>query len=489
MTARRGALATPHVLATEAGADAFRQGGSAVDAALAAAAVLSVVYPHNVTIGGDLVALVRSPDGAIRCVNATGPAPARVDPDALRERYGTRLPVRGPHVITVPGAVAGWAELARLGARRPWAELLRPAIGCAREGVPVARSLDRAVVEYTADLAADPGCAAVFLPPGPTLRQPRLAESLAAIAERGPAELYGGSVGATLADGLAALGCPLGLDDLAAYEPEVTDPISGEFAGLTVHTSPPNTQGFLLLSFLDTLSRLGSEPTPGFIARMFADGIALRDQTLADPRTGPAQASGRPYPTGDTIGIAAADTDGTAVSLIQSVYHGFGAAVLEPETGILLQDRGTAFSLDPHAAAAIAPGRRPPHTLMPVLVTRDGGLHWVNATMGGQAQPQIHLQLLRNLLAGATPQEAVAAPRWTLGAREPDDAPDQVYADDDLEPGIVAGLRSDGFAVTRVPRLEFELGHANIVAIADDGTLSVGSDPRADGSGQSTTAA
>jgi gamma-glutamyltranspeptidase/glutathione hydrolase len=126
---------------------------------------------------------------------------------------------------------------------------------------------------------------------------------------------------------------------------------------------------------------------------------------------------------------------------------------------------------------------------MPVLVTRDGGLHWVNATMGGQAQPQIHLQLLRNLLAGATPQEAVAAPRWTLGAREPDDARDQVYADDDLEPGIVAGLRSDGFEVTRVPRLEFELGHANIVAIGADGTLSVGSDPRADGSGQSTSAA
>jgi gamma-glutamyltranspeptidase/glutathione hydrolase len=494
MTTRRGALATPHVLATEAGAEAFRQGGNAVDAAVAAAAVLSVVYPHNVTIGGDLVALVRSPDGTIRCVNATGPAPARVDADALRARYGERLPIRGPDVITVPGAVAGWAELSRLGARLPWDDLLRPAIGHARRGVAIAPSLARAIVRYAADLAADPGCAATFLNAGGTLRQPRLADSLTRIAERGPFELYGGPLGAMLADGLAALGCPLGADDLAGFRPETTDAITGEFAGLTVHTSPPNTQGFLLLRFLETLDRHGSEPSPGLLARMFADGIAARDHTLADPRlagkpalNSPALSS--PYPAGDTVGIAAADSDGTAVSLIQSVFHGFGAAVLEPETGILLHDRGTAFSLDPAAPSVIGPGRRPPHTLMPVLVTRDGRLRWVNATMGGQAQPQIHLHLLRNLLAGATPQQAVAAPRWTLGAREPGDAPDQVYADDDLDPKTIDALSADGFAVTRVPRLEFELGQANVVAVGDDGRLSTGSDPRADGSGQSTSAA
>jgi gamma-glutamyltranspeptidase/glutathione hydrolase len=287
--------------------------------------------------------------------------------------------------------------------------------------------------------------------------------------------------------------------DLAGYASRVTSSMSVPFGGYEVHTSPPNTQGFVLLRTLRALTALGLDlgASADVLARLFVDGSRVRDTLLADPAfatpdldTGFAELVARPGSAGvgldpvvpargDTVGIAAADSDGYAVSLIQSVFSGFGAAVLEQETGILMQNRGTSFSLDPDSPNVIAPGKRPRHTLMPVLVTSGQDVRWVNSTMGGRAQPQIHAQVLRHLLAGASPQEAVSAPRWVADPR-PGDSPETVRYEGDLAADAVERL---GMAcqLVEVPPHSEDMGHTNVVSIAPDGTLSAGSDPRSDG--------
>ncbi|WP_125614362.1 gamma-glutamyltransferase family protein [Specibacter cremeus] len=507
-----GAIAAPHTLATQAGKDAFAKGGNALDAALAAAAALTVVYPHNTALGGDLVALIRTPDGTITCVNATGPAPAEQDVNRLVRVHGEKLPVRGVDTITVPGGVRGWQEIRHFGARLDWAAQFEAAIRYAEDGVPVARSLAAAIIEESAALRADQGASAVFEPGGvplgrgDTLRQPELARSLRQLAAEGPETLYGGALGAKLVAGLRAAGCPIALEDLATYEAEITAPMATDYAGHTVYTSPPNTQGILLLRTLRALA--GKDPASvgaNLLARLFLDGINVRTSLLSDPRHASVDienagfhdllasleyprnsesALASPFvPTGDTVGVAAADSDGFAVSLIQSIYHGFGAAVLEPTTGIIMQNRGMSFSLDPASPNFIQPGKRPAHTLMPVMVCRGESLRWVNATMGGQGQPQIHAQILLGLLQGDSPQEAVSRPRWILGAQEAGDTPDTVYAEEDVLPAAVTALGDDSFPLRTVPSQTDWIGHANVVARTEDGGLDAGSDPRADGEG------
>ncbi len=507
----RGAITSPHHLATEAGEQAYAAGGNAIDAALAAAAALTVVYPHNTALGGDLVALVRMPDGEVTCVNATGAAPASVDRAVLRGRYGARLPNRGSDVITVPGLVGGWAALHDLGARRSWSDHLRPAIAFARDGVPVSRSLALAIVADDEILASDPGCSAVFRPRGVPLGeggllvQKPLADSLTELAEDGPRALYAGALGARLARGLQALGCPITPEDLSDFRFELPAPLTVGFAGHRVVTSPPNTQGFVLLRVLSALNAIGADAAlgeldPAVLARLFLDGNALRDSSLADPRNTPYDLHERdldaltaslgesrsptPYAevsvaTGDTVGISAADSDGYAVSIIESVFHAFGSGLLEPSTGILTHNRGKSFSLDPASPNAIGPGRRPRHTLMPVLLERDGKCRWVNSTMGGQGQPQIHAQLLFALLGGARPQEAVSAPRWVLGPRSPSDSPDTIYTEANLPPEVGRRLAADRFVCREVPAFTDWMGHANVVSTGDG--LDAGADPRSDG--------
>lgn len=511
--ARLGAIATPHHLATEAGAQAFRDGGNALDAALVAAATLTVVYPHQTSIGGDLVALVRSPDGRVRCINATGPAPGGQNAGRLRRRYGDDMPVRGVDAMSVPGAVAGWQALAEFGAVLPWAARLAPAIELAREGVPTARSLAAAVHTNHRDLIADPGCRAAFFPEGraltggAVLRQPALSESLAELAAHGPDALYAGRLGSRLVAGLAHLGAVLDDADLHNYGPEVVDPVQVRHHGHQVITSPPNTQGFVLLRALQSLddAGYGAEALTvhaGDLARILQRANGVRDRLLIDPasagmtpgavaeelmradydltedRPGAATVT-RAH--GDTVGIVAYDSDGHAVSLIQSLFDAFGAAVAEPNTGIVMQNRASAFSLDPGSARLIAPGKRPPHTLMPVLVTRAGAVRWVSATMGGQAQPQIHLQVLLRALAGASPVEAVASPRWVVGQQNPGDRPDTLQVEVDASPTARQSLRDSGLQIVDLTPRHERVGHANLIEVGA-ADVQVGSDPRSDGS-------
>jgi len=506
-----GAVATPHTLATEAATDAFRDGGSAIDAAIAAAAVLTVVYPHNVALGGDLIALVRSPDGEVTCVNASGWSGAAVDADAMRAAHGSELPARGADAVSVPGGVRGWEALYGMAGRLPWARLLQPAQQAAEVGVPVAESLGAHLADpENADLHGSADFDRVFRPGGRLLqtgdefRQPALAATFAALAAGGPDEFYQGDLAASSVTYLRSHGSVLDAHDFADFQPEITAPESVEFRGLTVSTSPPNTHGFIMLRALtavdefQTAAPLGADV--GTLMRVFHHANRLRSEYLADPRLaevdtkalvyddiraatpiGEAVAA-RSVPRGDTVGIATADSDGWAVSLIQSVYHAFGSGLVDPETGILFHDRGTSFSLDAESPNVLAPRKRPLHTLMPVIVTRDGELSHVVSTMGGQGQPQILTQVLLRMLDGESAADAVAAPRVVVGQQAMGCTDDSVVVEADADASAMASLHESAFETVILPRHSESLGQANVVQVGSGGQLTAAADPRADGS-------
>jgi len=509
---KRFAIATPHSAATQAGVEAFDAGGNAVDAALAAAVTLAVVYPHMCGVGGDLFALVQAVNGQTIALNASGAAPRDIDVRAIRATHDA-MPEYGPLTVTVPGAVSGWASLAELGAELPFERAFRPAIAHARDGIPVARSLASSLVWEPERLFADPGMRAVFtrdgssLAEGDSLVQPALAATLEAIAVEGPSVLYGGDAGARLVSGLRAVGSPMALEDLASHRSELDSPIAVRYRDLHVSVVPPNSQGFALLEMLLAAERLEIDPDPlgaeaAVLAEVFAAASADRDRHNADPRSarvpvgtlldeghiaalcdqvraGPVDV-GR-LRAGDTIALVAADGDGRAVSLIQSLSSGFGSGILEPSTGIICHNRGQSFSLDPESPNVLAGAKRPAHTLMPVLVHRDERLGAAMGSMGGGGQPQINFQVLvRSFDLGMDPEAAVSAPRWLMGGM--DLHPGRSV---ELEAGVPAWVREaferSGFALTILDELDDGVGHAQLIGVAEDGTLVAATDPRADG--------
>jgi gamma-glutamyltranspeptidase/glutathione hydrolase len=499
------AVATPHALATEAGADAFARGGNAVDAALAAAASLTVLLPDNCGLGGDLIALVRDPSGQTSVVNASGPAAVRTSADDLRRRHGEKMPLYGAETVTVPGLLAGWEALWERGARLPWADAFGAAIVQAREGVPTARSVAHALADQRARLSADAGMRELFYPngqplaAGAALRQVPLAETLEQIAATGARAFYAGRLGASW---LATLAAPLTADDLAAFEPEITAPLRASWGSQEVLTAPPNSQGALLLMILraledDPLLDPLSAEAPR-LAAAFDDAVVARESFLADPRfseapselvalaagAGPsvlpnvAVASPRPAPRGDTVAVVAADGEGRAVSLIQSLYYAFGAGILDPATGISAHNRGAFFSLDPSSPNVIAPGKRPAHTLTPVIVEESGSVHAVLGTMGGSAQPQIVMHLLLHLRRGLPCDRAVAAPRWLL---KPDERGLVVAAETGVPTDAIRALRTAGRPVQTIAPAQSEAGQAQLIARGADRSYQAASDPRSEG--------
>jgi gamma-glutamyltranspeptidase len=500
-----GAIATPHTSATDAAVAVFADGGTAIDAAIAAAAVLTVVYPHNVALGGDLIALVRAPGQPAVCVNASGWSAAATDVAAMRSAHGSTLPARGADPVTVPGGVRGWESLRRFGSRLPWSRLLEPAERVAAAGVPLAPSVAASLVHpENADLIGTGDFDRVFAPDGRPLRagelfrQPQLATTFAALRAGGPDEFYRGGLAERTVQFLRSAGSRLDAADLADFEPELCEPISIDHRGLRVLTSPPNTHGFLMLRALKAVEDHIADPVGagiGALMRAFHQGNRVRTALLADPRQAdvdvaalihgevPAAAgAGRPGARGDTVGIAAADSDGVAVSLIQSVYDAFGSGLIDPQTGILFHNRGTGFSLDAGSPNVLAPRKRPAHTLMPVMTMRDDRVRHVLATMGGQGQPQILTQLLLHMLDGATAADAVAAPRAIVGPQLYGGTDDSLVAETGIDDVAAAALAATGFDVLDVPRHTEALGHANAVQICADGAFAAAADPRADGS-------
>lgn len=468
------AVAAPHRAAVEAAEVAVRRGGNAVDAALAAAVTLTVVYPHQCSLGGDLVALLHFPDGNVQAFLSIGATPA----DALSL---DEIPRQGAGSVTVPGVVAGWEALARH-ATLPLADSLRHAAELARDGVPVAPGLAHATGDRWDAVLADPGLRDLLLSEGglrTTLRQPRLAETLEALATD-TREFYQGEIAARLVDFLRRGGSRISTEDFAHHEAELAEPLTLDSPTGTWFAAPPPTQGAVLLA---VLARTGDEAGLVEVCRRAA---ATRDRLLGDPKAGPidvaallraeepAPASLSSRAAGDTVAVTAVGADGLAVSLIQSVYQSFGAGICDPATGIILHNRGSAFSPEPGHPAEFGPGRRPPHTLCPVI-GRSKEVLLAAGCQGGRAQPQILAQTVPELLhADADLAAALARPRWVVGARDIGYETETVLA----EPGSRRGPTTAPVAVTAGP--VDEAGHVQAARLVR-GNLDAASDPRADG--------
>ncbi|MFC5822230.1 gamma-glutamyltransferase family protein [Nonomuraea insulae] len=487
-------------LASAAGLAMLERGGSAADAAIAANAVLSVVAPHMCGLGGDLFALVH--DGGVKALNASGRAGSGADPDRLRSEGHTRMPhLHDVRSVPVPGCVDGWLALHARHARLPMTDLLAPAIRLARDGFPASPLM----VAGARNAARRPGGGdfASVRAAGDRVTRPGVARALQAVAERGRDGFYLGEFG----QGLVELGAgEYSEADLAAPGADWVEPLRTRVYGHDVWSMPPNSQGYLLLMSLAITERLDLPAAPRHAAwaHLLAEAARVaghdrldvlheaakdlldpaeitRRRAMIDPRA--RLRLGGPAGQGDTTYLCAVDGDGMGVSLIQSNASGFGGMVFEPRTGINLHNRGIGFSLKPGHPAEYGPGRRPPHTLTPALITRrDGTLRSVVGTMGGDAQPQILLQVITRLLRhGEEPGQAVSAPRWRLGTGgtgfDTWEAPDDAGLD--LEDG---GTWSDGLGALghRVAALPYgsSFGHAHLIDVRADGMLAGAADPR-----------
>lgn len=493
-------VATPHYLASHAGAAVLRDGGNAMDAAIAANLVLGVVAPYTCGIGGDCFAIVW--DGSLHGYNGSGRAPAAATPDAVLARHGA-MPRHGPMTVTVPGAVDAWFALLERFGSRSFAAVSEPAIAYARGGFPLTATgawrigAGQPVEAGWGDWTAIYGAAA----PGVRLIQPDLAGTLELVATSGPDAFYRGEIGAAIAGHVEHLGGFLAAADLAAHRGEWVAPLEGRYRDVTVAQLPPNSQGSAALLALHLLDDAGQLPPDGparqhRLIEAVAAALADRDTHLTDPahmRVAPGlladpdhakevAASGGgaspagPPADGDTAYLCAVDGDGMCVSLIQSNFNGFGSGVTVPGLGINLHNRGAYFSLDSRHVNVLRPCKRTLHTLMPAFAMRNGRPWLVFGTMGADAQLQTQVQLLAHLVDdGADPAAALDAPRWVV------DAADRSVRLESRFPDAVAdGLRRFGHGLRTLGPYEDPMGHAQIIRVDADG-LTAASDPRCEG--------
>ena len=539
---RRGGVVAPHHLATAAGLGILRAGGHAVDAAIATNAVLSVVMPNACGIGGDAFWLVWDAQAKRQvALNGSGRAPMGVDAEALRSSGLRTIPARSALAITIPGAVRSWGDAhARFG-RLSRAQVLGPAIELARGGFPAwdgfIESVERTTPQVEAGLGGDAPFHATYRPhgrpwrPGEIVRFPALASTLDHLAANGFDTFYEGDLGARQSAALSALGLACAPADFAGHSSTWGEPIETSYRGIRVTTHPPNSSGVVALEILNILEtfappgrstfgeagvedprwihlaveagklamadrdawltdpEFGDVPTGRLIDKAYAaelaDRIDPRRARLPEPATNP--------PGGGTIYLATVDADGNAVSLIESNWQGFGSGVVDPETGIHYHNRGNFFSLDPDHANVLAPGKRPLHTLLPGMLFRDGegtaGGPWVIAgSMGGDAQPQVHAQLVSALVDGGLDiRSAVSIPRWTVEPLALLEPARDVLAEPRFRAGVLEALEAMGHPVVRTEPFDGRLGHEHAIQLVDggpavpDGSVAAATDPRSAG--------
>jgi gamma-glutamyltranspeptidase / glutathione hydrolase len=517
--ARHGVVSAPHYLAAQAGLDMLKAGGNALDAAIAANAVLQVVTPFVVGLGGDLFLLLfEAQSGRLHGLNASGRAPAAATIERYHALGHATMPRFGIHTVTVPGCADGWGMAAKRFGRLGLQRVLAPAIHYAESGFPMGPALHRALTFMKTQPHTHRSFIENYLPDGevPSIgsiaRAPALARTLAAIAEHGPEIFYRGAIAEQIAAFFAREGGLITGEDLAAHSGEWVEPLSVPFADLDVYELPPNTQGVTALQMLGMLDGLplGDSPLDARTVHAAVEvkklAFADRDRYLTDPafmRLDPRELIAPAYlrergalvnsrharaaavPTalsGDTVYLCAADEEGNAVSLIQSNYRGFGSGYVVDDTGIALQNRGAYFSLDPEAANALAPNKRTLHTLIPSLAMRNGRPAVIFGTMGGDGQAQTHAQVYTALARfGLNIQAAIELPRWVHGAAEPGEA-EALRLEDRFPRETVAALRELGHSTIRMGPWESAMGHAQgIVFDHDAGVLHGGADPRAEG--------
>jgi gamma-glutamyltranspeptidase/glutathione hydrolase len=535
----RGAVVAPHHLATAAGLRVLAQGGSAVDAAIATNAVLAVVMPNGCGLGGDAFWLVwEASSRRLLGLNGSGRAPAAATADGLRAAGLSAVPRRGPHSITVPGAVRSWSDAHRRWGRLSRTEILADAIELASGGFPAwdgfIAAVERTAPIADAALGGDNGLRRVYRPagrpwrPSERVRLPALAGTLGRLATDGFDAFYESDLGERQAAHLSGLGAPFAVSDLREHRSEWTGPLTATYRGRTVATHPPNSVGITGLQLLRILERFDAPAATAFGPAGWADAgwlhlgieaaklaLADRDRAIGDPAIAPAaerlleaariaelveridprraRLDGAPVRrlVGGTIYLAVVDSEGSAVSLIESHASGFGSAVVDPVTGIHYQNRGASFTLSPGDLNELHGGRRPIHSLLPAMIFREplaeaAGPWVVHGSMGGDAQPQILAQLVSAMIdGGADVALAVAAPRWGLEPEDPAAPLAAVDVETRFAPETLARLESLGHPVRRGGPFSGP-GHAHAIELIDGGpagggTLAAATDPRSAG--------
>ena len=518
---RRGVVAAPHHAAAEAGRAILAEGGNALEAMVAMAATIAAVYPHMNHLGGDGFFLVRERSGRVRALMAAGRAGAKASIEFYRADGHDFIPERGPlAALTVPAAVAGWIlglEAAKAqGGRISLSTLLEAANHHARDGYGVTRSQARLTAEKLAELENVPGFAGTFLadgkPPGAgTVRtQAALAATLDHLARAGLDDFYRGDVGREIAADLDRIGSPVTRADLEAARAVVAEPLSLTIDAGTLYNVPPPTQGLASLIILGLFARLRVAEAESFdhihgLVEATKRAFRVRDRVVTDPERLPKplapflapefldaevrkidRRKAAPWPAprgaGDTVWMGAADAGGLVVSYIQSIYWEFGSGCVLPATGVLMQNRGASFSLDPRALNALAPGRLPFHTLNPALAVLRDGRVIAYGTMGGDGQPQTQSAVFtRHVLFRQPLAQALDGPRWLLG-RTWGSTVTNLRMEAGFDGHLLDRLLSAGHDVDVIDaRYSDTMGHAGAVILHPDGMLEGAHDPRADG--------
>jgi gamma-glutamyltranspeptidase/glutathione hydrolase len=518
----RNVVATSHPLAAQAGLRMLAQGGNAVDAAIAAAAALTITEPVSNGLGSDAFCILW--DGqALHGLNASGRAPQAWTPEYFTRKFGSAAlapPVRGWDSVTVPGAVAGWMALSRRFGKLPFADLMAPAIDLAERGYAVPPVVQQKWANAVPLLEGQPGFSAAFMPRG---RAPNVGElfrfadaarCLRLIAESNGEAYYRGEIAEAAAGHAQEHGAAMTAADFAAYQPEWVTPLAQDYGGHTLHEIPPNGQGIAALIALGILKHfdVAGLPLDGVdsqhlqieamklafadVYRYVAEPAAMdcTPQQLLDPAYLAARAKlidlkraqdfaagtpNDPHRRGGTVYLSAADERGMMVSFIQSNYLGFGSGVVVPGYGLSLQNRGHGFSLDARSANVVAPGKRPFHTIIPAFLTKDGQAQMSFGVMGANMQPQGHLQtLVRMLDYRQHPQAACDAPRWRFNSGL------ELNVEASMKPATAQGLADRGHRLEVIDDSYQDFGAGQFIwRLGDPGSdgYVAASDPRRDG--------
>jgi oxamate amidohydrolase len=517
--AYRGMITAPHHLAAQAGLDVLREDGNAVEAMIAAAAAIAVVYPHMNSIGGDSFWLIDVPGQNPLGIDACGATGAGINRELYARNGYSVIPSRGPLAAnTVAGTLSGWAKAEQtshaLSGHLPLDRLLRDAIYYAEEGIPVTSGQQRLTQDKRDQMDGAPGFSELFMPGGKVpsagsrFTNAALAETLRLIAREGPQSFYDGSLSQRVAADLARAEIPLDRNDLARHEALSVTPLSVNTSVATLYNMPPPTQGVSSLQIMALFERMGVKDAESFahihgLVEATKQAFLVRNAEVCDPEWMARSADellataeiermlgaidgqrARPWPEptapGDTIWMGTTDRHGVSVSFIQSIYWEFGSGVVLEETGINWQNRGSSFSLDPHSYNALAPGRRPFHTLNPALARFHDGRVMPYGTMGGEGQPQTQSAVLSRYALGQELQQAITAPRWLLGKTWGEETT-TLKLESRFDAKLVADLRDAGHDVEIVEAFSDAMGHAGAIVRHPDGLLEGATDPRSDG--------
>ncbi len=515
-----GMVVAPHHLAAEAGSRVLADGGNAVEAMVAAAAAIAVVYPHMNSLGGDNFWIIHEPGSEPVGIDACGAAGSKADVERYRTAGHNMIPGRGSEAaLTMAGAVSGWDMALRHSAKwgKPLAlsRLFEDAIHHAQKGVPVAATLANNAAAKLPELADVSGFSDAYLsngvPPakGQLHKQPALAQTFGELASDGLQSFYTGRLSETIIHELAAAGSPLVADDFANHKALAVKLLSLDVGGHKIYNLPPPTQGLASLMLLGIYGRLRTGTTDDFdyihgLIEATKQSFRIRDKYVSDPAymVKPAEdflteslldelAAGidrkvaQPWPDavagGDTVWLGAIDKEGRSVSFIQSIYWEFGSGVILPSTGITWQNRGTSFSLDESHHNCLKPGRRPFHTIQPALALLGDGRVMPYGTMGGEGQPQTQAMIFsRYVFGGCDLQHSITAPRWLLGKTWGSDVTN-LRIENRFSPEVYDQLKKAGHDVEIIGDFDEVMGHAGALVRHPNGLIEGASDPRSDG--------